>query len=132
MVQLILENHSGKSIDEVITKTNKSLGTSGKLNTDAMITDHYKSKNIVHFILGEDENDTPYSLIKGSIDEYVYSDPNKEEKTNSVNIYFSSLTPEAQKKVLEAAGISDPKEANWDMDILPLTTLDFSFSDGNE
>lgn len=45
--------------------------------------------------------------------------------TNEVEIFFSDLQPEAQKRVLEAAGISDPKEANWDLDIVPVATVSF-------
>lgn len=42
-----------------------------------------------------------------------------------MEIFWSDLTPEAQKRALEAAGISDPKEANWDMDILPVAIAAF-------
>lgn len=42
---------------------------------------------------------------------------------NEVLIYFSDLTEEAQQRVLAAAGIQDPKEANWDSDIVPLATI---------
>lgn len=42
---------------------------------------------------------------------------------NEVEIYFSDLTAEKQKELLEAAGISDPKEANWDMDIVPIAIV---------
>lgn len=42
-----------------------------------------------------------------------------------MEIYFSDLTPEAQKRALEAAGIEDPKEANWDMDIIPIAIASF-------
>lgn len=42
-----------------------------------------------------------------------------------VEIYFSDLTEDAQQRVLAAAGIKDPKEANWDNDIVPLATLSF-------
>ena len=31
-----------------------------------------------------------------------------------MEIYFSDLTPDAQKRLLATAGISDPKEANWE------------------
>ncbi len=44
---------------------------------------------------------------------------------NEVLIYFSDLTEEAQQRVLAAAGIQDPKEANWDSDIVPLATISF-------
>ena len=35
-------------------------------------------------------------------------------------IYFSDLSREAQERLLEAVGASDPKDMNWDVDILPL------------
>ena len=35
-------------------------------------------------------------------------------------IYFSDLKEEAQKRLLEAVGVTDPAEMNWDIDILPL------------
>ncbi len=49
----------------------------------------------------------------------------KEERrmTNTVDIYFRDLTPDAQKQVLEAAGITDARETNWD--VLPMVTMDF-------
>ena len=40
---------------------------------------------------------------------------------SQVDIYFSDLNPEAQQRVLSAAGYKDPKEGNWD--VLPLTQL---------
>lgn len=42
----------------------------------------------------------------------------------TLEIYYSDLTPDAQKRALEAAGISDPKEANWDADIVPIATVE--------
>lgn len=39
-------------------------------------------------------------------------------------IFFSDLTEEAQKRLMEVVGIKDPKEMNWDMDILPIATMD--------
>lgn len=38
-------------------------------------------------------------------------------------LYFDDLTPEAQARFLDAAGINDPAEANWDL--LPITWMDF-------
>ena len=35
-------------------------------------------------------------------------------------IYFSDLNEDAQKRLLEAVGVSDPKEMNWDLDIIPI------------
>lgn len=35
-------------------------------------------------------------------------------------IYFSDLKPATQRELMDAVGIEDPKEMNWDMDILPI------------
>lgn len=43
---------------------------------------------------------------------------------HTFNIFFSDLTEEAQKRLMEIVGITDPKEMNWDMDILPIATMD--------
>lgn len=43
---------------------------------------------------------------------------------HTFNIFFSDLTEEAQKRLMEVVGIKDPKEMNWDMDILPIATMD--------
>ena len=39
-------------------------------------------------------------------------------------IYFSDLNEKAQKSFMEFLGINDPKEANMDMDIIPIATVD--------
>ena len=39
---------------------------------------------------------------------------------NDFPIYFSDLNEEAQKRLLEFVGESDPKEMNWDIDMCPL------------
>lgn len=38
------------------------------------------------------------------------------------NIYFSDLKEESQRRLMEAVGITDPREMNWDFDLLPLAT----------
>jgi len=43
----------------------------------------------------------------------------------TVEIYYNDLKPEKQKELLEAAGVSDPKEMNWDGDFAPIVILDF-------
>ena len=43
-------------------------------------------------------------------------------------IYFSDLIPETQAEMLEAAGISDPKEANWD--VFPLFEMEVEPEEG--
>ena len=35
-------------------------------------------------------------------------------------IYFGDLTDGAQKRLMNAVGIEDPREMNWDMDIFPV------------
>lgn len=35
-------------------------------------------------------------------------------------IFFSDLNEEAQERLMKAIDITDPKEMNWDMDIVPL------------
>lgn len=41
-------------------------------------------------------------------------------------IFFNDLKPEAQKELMDLMDISDPKEANWDLDIQPIATLDIA------
>ena len=41
-------------------------------------------------------------------------------------IYFRDLTPKSQAELLATTGLSDPKEANWD--VIPLATI-FTFDD---
>lgn len=38
-----------------------------------------------------------------------------------IEIYFNDLTEEAQKQLLEVAGVKTPEEANWD--IFPITSI---------
>ena len=49
----------------------------------------------------------------------------------TVEIYYSSLNPEKQKELLEAVGVDDPADMNWDMDIIPIATCDFEEIDHN-
>lgn len=42
---------------------------------------------------------------------------------NTVEIYFKDLTPDAQKRVMEAMEIIDPSEGNFEF--VPLMTLEF-------
>ena len=39
---------------------------------------------------------------------------------NDFEIYFSDLNDEAQHRLMVAVGIYDPKEMNWDLDLVPL------------
>jgi hypothetical protein len=45
------------------------------------------------------------------------------EKMSQVEIYFNDLTPEAKKKVMDAMGITDEKEGNFE--VAPLAILDY-------
>lgn len=40
-------------------------------------------------------------------------------------IYFSDLNEDAQKRLLEAVGVEEAKEMNWDADICPIAAYDF-------
>lgn len=40
-------------------------------------------------------------------------------------IYFSDLNEDAQKELLELVRAKDPAEMNWDLDIIPLASVDF-------
>lgn len=39
-----------------------------------------------------------------------------------MEIYFTDLTEDAQQELLELAGVSSPKEMNWD--VLPVTVIE--------
>ena len=45
------------------------------------------------------------------------------EKEIGIDIYWDYLTKEAQERVKQKLGISDPRERNWD--IFPVATLFF-------
>ena len=38
-------------------------------------------------------------------------------------IYFSDLTEQVQKEILEAAGVDKAEDMNWD--VFPITTIEF-------
>lgn len=42
----------------------------------------------------------------------------------NVDFYYSDLTPEAQERFLKAQGIRDPKEGNFDLDLITLFTVE--------
>ena len=42
-------------------------------------------------------------------------------------LYFSDLTPEAQKELLNVAGLECPEDANWDC--WPIATIEFDLGD---
>lgn len=44
---------------------------------------------------------------------------------NEFEIYFSDLNEDAQQRLMEMVGITDPKEMNWDIDISPLAIFEF-------
>ena len=49
--------------------------------------------------------------------------------TISFDIFFSDLNDKAKKELLDAVKAKSPEEMNWDMDILPLATVDFELED---
>ena len=53
-------------------------------------------------------------------------------KTISVDIYFNDLSDKAKAELLDAVRAKDAKEMNWDIDIVPLATLDFELEDLDE
>jgi len=40
-----------------------------------------------------------------------------------IEIYFGDLIPEKQKELLDAVGVNDPKEMNWDIPTFPITVV---------
>ena len=42
----------------------------------------------------------------------------------SFEIYFSDLNEDAQKSLLDFVGAESAADMNWDMDILPIATVD--------
>lgn len=49
----------------------------------------------------------------------------------SIDFYFSDLTPTAQRRLLAAQGLSCAEDGNYDLDIVPLFTLDIEV-EGNQ
>ena len=43
------------------------------------------------------------------------------------DIFFSDLTEAAQKSLLDFVGAKSPAEMNWDMDILPVATMEIEY-----
>ena len=48
------------------------------------------------------------------------------------DIYFSDLNKKTQKRLMVAFGILDPREMNWDLDILPLASIPLPADDDGE
>ena len=46
----------------------------------------------------------------------------------TLDIYYRDFLPETQSAILEAAGIQDPRETNWDT--LSITILTFEAEEG--
>lgn len=44
-------------------------------------------------------------------------------------IFFSDLNDDAQKRLLEAIGETDPKEMNWDIDMCPIALYPLPIGD---
>lgn len=43
----------------------------------------------------------------------------------TLNIYFSDLNENAQKRILDFVGAKDASDMNWDLDILPIAVFDY-------
>ncbi len=74
----------------------------------------------------EEEPDDPREYLKlCASEERVVKDPGffAEDEETTVEIYFQDLTPQKQSEVLSALGIKDPKDANLDIDVVPLAIL---------
>lgn len=46
-----------------------------------------------------------------------------------IEIYFGDLIPKKQKELLDAVGVSDPKEMNWDIPTFPIAVVDLEETD---
>lgn len=46
-----------------------------------------------------------------------------ESNYKEFNIYFSDLSEDTQKRLLEMVGAESPEEMNWDMDVVPIATF---------
>ena len=44
----------------------------------------------------------------------------EEKKDRYFDIFFSDLNEDAQKRLMDAVGIKDPSEMNWDIDMCPI------------
>lgn len=42
----------------------------------------------------------------------------------NVDFFFSDLNTEAKERFLKAHGITDPKDGNFDFDLIPLFTIE--------
>ena len=52
-----------------------------------------------------------------------------EHTLDDFNIYYSDLNEGAQQRLMAAIGILDPREINWDIDLLPLAVYPIPFND---
>lgn len=43
---------------------------------------------------------------------------------NKAEFYYSDLTPDAQERFLKAHGLSSAAEGNYDLDIIPIFTIE--------
>ena len=59
-----------------------------------------------------EEHDIPY--VCGACLE-TNEDEARNYDTKTVEIYYSDLSPEAQRRLLKGYGMKDPKEGNWDV-----------------
>ena len=59
-----------------------------------------------------------FCLHKNENGEREYAANNKEDRY--FDIFFSDLNEDAQKRLMDAIGIKDPSEMNWDIDMCPI------------
>ena len=69
------------------------------------------------------------TVLSNKVDMDMPKADTSEMKTSiatTVELYFSDLTEAKQNEILAANHITDPAEANWDDDMLPLAIIDFA------
>lgn len=62
---------------------------------------------------GFPQHDIPY--VCGACMDDGYKEEEDADGLKVVEVYYSDLIPEAQKRLLDGYGLSDPREANWDV-----------------
>ena len=49
----------------------------------------------------------------------------EESNLKTFEIYFNDLNEKTQKNLLVFVGAEEPKEMNWDLNIVPIATFDY-------
>uniref|UniRef100_A0A6H1ZHQ8 Uncharacterized protein n=1 Tax=viral metagenome TaxID=1070528 RepID=A0A6H1ZHQ8_9ZZZZ len=47
-----------------------------------------------------------------------------DDQNTTFNIYFSDLNENCQQRLLVRFNMESPKEANWDVDVIPLAIIE--------